>query len=83
MDMFNWQGSASAEASTGAVVSPYLWIYWAVTVPLTIIVAFSWRMWWTWEKGNFDRDVRIEIENIEASSTWDLRKGGGQRATQR
>ena len=43
-------------------------------MPLTLIVAFSWRLWWNWEKHNFDRDVRIEIENIEEPGSWDPSK---------
>ncbi|KAF2189855.1 hypothetical protein K469DRAFT_762544 [Zopfia rhizophila CBS 207.26] len=64
MNMFNWEASAS-DKSSSRVVSSYFWIYWVITVPLTVIVATSWRLWWNWEKRNFDRDVRIEIENIE------------------
>jgi len=68
--MFNWEASAS-DKSSSHVVSSYFWVYWAVTVPLTLIVAFSWRLWWNWEKHNFDRDVRIEIENIEEPAPLD------------
>ncbi|OCK99289.1 uncharacterized protein K441DRAFT_602405 [Cenococcum geophilum 1.58] len=70
MSMFNWGASAS-DKSSSRVVSSYFWVYWAVTVPLTLIVAFSWRLWWNWEKHNFDRDVRIEIENIEEPAPLD------------
>jgi hypothetical protein len=65
MNMFNWQLSISG-ASGGRVVSSSFWIYWAVTVPLTIVVAISWRLWWGWEKRHYDKDVLLEIENIEA-----------------
>lgn len=65
MSLFNWQLSNSG-ASGGPVVSSYFWIYWAVTVPLTIVVAISWRLWWGWEKRHYDRDVHLEIESIEA-----------------
>ena len=73
MSMFNWEASAS-DKSSSRVVSSYFWVYWAVTVPLTLIVAFSWRLWWNWEKHNFDRDVRIEIENIEEPASWNPSK---------
>jgi hypothetical protein len=67
MNMFDWQASTPDSAQT---VSSMFWIYWVITVPLTLIVAFSWRLWWKWEKKNFDRDVRIEIENIEETNSW-------------
>jgi hypothetical protein len=78
--MFNWQPSSSS-SSTPRVVSSYFWIYWAFTIPLTVIVAFSWRLWWAWEKLHLDQDVLLEIENIEESASLSLRteKGGNGR----
>jgi hypothetical protein len=61
--LFNWQ--AQAQTSSPRLLSPYFWIYWAFTIPLTLLVAFSWRMWWAWEKRHLDHDVLLEIENIE------------------
>jgi hypothetical protein len=70
MSMFDWQASYSSPQT----ISSSFWIYWAVTIPLTLIVAISWRLWWKWEKRNFDRDVRIEIEDIEEPKPWDSSK---------
>jgi hypothetical protein len=77
MSMFDWQTSATSSSQT---VSSMFWIYWVITVPLTLVVAYSWRLWWKWEKRSFDRDVRIEIENIEETKWGEtsnnlLRKG--------
>lgn len=69
MDMFNWQGSASARSSD-RIVSPHFWVYWVVMIPLTVLVALLWRVWWSWEKQNFDEDVRMEIRNIEEPTPW-------------
>jgi hypothetical protein len=71
--MFNWQSTPSDP--NPHVVSSYFWVYWAFTVPLTIMVAFSWRFWWAWEKRRLDRDVLLEIENIEDSASMDARQG--------
>lgn len=86
MSMFNWQPSASNSDSTSSsdksstrIVSSYFWVYWAITVPLTFLVAVSWRVWWNWEKKNFDQDVRTEIENIEEPGSW----GGGRETDMR
>ena len=38
--MFNWQASGE-----GTVVSGRIWIYWAFTIPLTIIVIIVWFLW--------------------------------------
>jgi len=39
MSMFNW------EATDGPVLSHYFWVYWAVTVPVTILVLSIWALW--------------------------------------
>lgn len=59
--MFDW---LSPERPSSRIISSYFWVYWIITIPLTIIVATSWRLWWHWEKRNFDRDVLMEIDNI-------------------
>ena len=76
--MFNWQ--SSVPSSSSRIVSSYFWIYWAFTIPLTIIVAFSWRLWWAWEKRCLDQDVLLEIEKIEESTSLNSRvKEDGER----
>ena len=40
MSMFNWQASAGTN-----VLSSRFWVYWAVTVPLTLIVLAVWYFW--------------------------------------
>jgi hypothetical protein len=37
-------------SSTGGnnAVSPQFWIYWVVSIPLTIIVILSWTIWYRW-----------------------------------
>ncbi len=41
MTFFNWQSSNP----NGLYVSPLFWIYWAVTIPLTIAVVGSYVLW--------------------------------------
>jgi hypothetical protein len=69
--MFNWQSSISGESST-RVVSSYFWIYWAFAIPLTIMVAFSWRLLLAWEKRHLDQDILLEIEHIEDSASLNV-----------
>lgn len=40
MSMFNWQASG-----TEPVLSSRFWIYWAVTLPLTLLVLLVWLSW--------------------------------------
>ncbi|KAI9712334.1 MAG: hypothetical protein M1820_001547 [Bogoriella megaspora] len=44
MSMFAWQ--AIANDSGQRVVSTNFWIYWVITVPLTIAVMIGWRLWY-------------------------------------
>ncbi|KAK1961815.1 hypothetical protein LY78DRAFT_661793 [Colletotrichum sublineola] len=56
MSMFDWQGfsSAAAAGDTGRTVVPEFWIYWAVSVPLTLAIVVGWRVWWHSQKGYYE-----------------------------
>lgn len=50
--MFNWNvpgngsGGSSTTADSPAVsVSPYIWVYWAISIPLTSVVMLLWLFW--------------------------------------
>ncbi len=43
--MFNWQTSASSSGSDGHL-SSYFWVYWAVTLPLTLVTLGGWYVWY-------------------------------------
>ncbi|KAH7093196.1 hypothetical protein FB567DRAFT_587640 [Paraphoma chrysanthemicola] len=58
--MFDWQREPDKR-----VVSDLFWVYWVFTVPLTIIVALGWRVWWNWEKKKFDEDVNAELRAVD------------------
>ena len=40
MPLFNWEAS-----NTGSVMSSRIWIYWAVTIPATILVWYLFQEW--------------------------------------
>ncbi|KAJ3570173.1 hypothetical protein NPX13_g5815 [Xylaria arbuscula] len=62
-DFFDWQGG-----NGGKVVSELFWVFWAFAVPLTIVVAVGWRLWWSFEKKRFDEDIKAEIKAINGSN---------------
>ena len=43
MTMFNWQAAASGSEND---LSNYFWVYWAVTIPLTLITLGGWFVWY-------------------------------------
>jgi hypothetical protein len=40
MNMFNFEVPEDHR-----VVSPLFWLYWAITLPLTIVVLMTWKYW--------------------------------------
>ncbi|KAF2967136.1 hypothetical protein GQX73_g6436 [Xylaria multiplex] len=68
VSMFNWQkgtagdpaaGKDAADGLPSPTIMPSFWIYWAFTVPLTLIILSVWRGWWV----NQDRYFRRHLSN--------------------
>jgi Mg2+ and Co2+ transporter CorA len=73
MSVFDWQ------ASTGDFVSDRIWIYFAITIPLTALVFAIWRFWHTLKKrtvtgakGDEEKGINTtdEEDGLEMSSRW-------------
>jgi hypothetical protein len=45
MPFFNWDGRSGSRV----VMSGDVWIFWAVSLPLTIMVLAFWTVWWKLE----------------------------------
>jgi hypothetical protein len=65
MPFFDWDG----ESSSRLVMSTDLWIFWAVSMPLTAIVLLSWRVWWIVED-------RKNTKNLEQARKDKVRQFG-------
>ena len=59
MTFFNWQPGAGE-----SIISDQLWIYFAFTVPMTMVVVGG---WWLWERKREAR-YRAEDEDVERGS---------------
>ncbi|KAF2728631.1 hypothetical protein EJ04DRAFT_556623 [Polyplosphaeria fusca] len=59
MSMFNWQASKAEP-----VVSSRFWIYWAVTLPLTIAVFLGWYIWLRTHRTNdrYNENLRTRMQ---------------------
>ncbi|KAH6662103.1 hypothetical protein B0J14DRAFT_310194 [Halenospora varia] len=61
MSMFSWSSSNNnaddTTKSNPSTVSPNFWIYWAVTIPLTLITVAVWRVWWLWQERKYQEQV--------------------------
>ena len=59
MSIFDWQGDDG-----DAVVSYRFWIYWCITIPLTILILVLWRAWWVGQDRYFrehlSKDLSVE-----------------------
>jgi nitrogen fixation-related uncharacterized protein len=86
MGMFDWQYEDPTSSSTSGndVVSSRFWIYWAVTVPLTLFTLSGWAFWWNFEKNRYDIDIAETLksaESIEEPLWW--RRLSGKKETAR
>lgn len=72
VSMFNWEtGTAgdpaiSEDAPEGwphPVIMPSFWIYWAFTIPLTLIIVTAWRAWWVNQDRYFRRHLSTDLSD--------------------
>ncbi|KAK0713442.1 hypothetical protein B0T26DRAFT_753549 [Lasiosphaeria miniovina] len=83
MSMFDWQaGSTSPSSPDGGGLDGYVvrafWVYWAVSVPLTILVLVGWRVWWHHQRSQYARQYQHRTQTKEGSkiaSEAKLKKG--------
>ncbi|KAI1818450.1 hypothetical protein GGS20DRAFT_581558 [Poronia punctata] len=55
MSMFDWQATTNSDSdsdsdSKSVVLVRQFWIYWVVSVPLTLAIFAGWRIWWRYQK---------------------------------
>jgi hypothetical protein len=73
MTFFNFQNGGG----DGPIVAPTLWIYFAITIPLTLVIVL---VWWVWEKNREkvyakdDDDLEKGIDRMEAQIMSNMRK---------
>ncbi|KAK8087681.1 hypothetical protein PG997_002642 [Apiospora hydei] len=63
MPLFDWNADTGGTPSS----SPFQWIYWATTMPLTIAFMVGWWVWWKLEDRKWDEELeRAKEENQRA-----------------
>lgn len=72
--MFDWKAQPGA-----SVVSHRFWIYWAFTVPITLLVFAGCMIWLREEKNRDQRHIRAKYQ-IVRRGTGDLQHGQPERA---
>ncbi|ETS76471.1 hypothetical protein PFICI_11858 [Pestalotiopsis fici W106-1] len=60
MPLFEWNADTGAYPSS----TPFQWVYWAITLPLTILLMAGWRAWWAIE----EKSWRLELKQAEAQN---------------
>jgi len=77
MSMFSWSSSDSSSSnSTDPMVSTKFWIYWAVTIPLTLFVMFLWRIWWLWQERIYLRELKEASGKVRENEENEMRMDG-------
>ncbi|KAL2810541.1 hypothetical protein BJX63DRAFT_423005 [Aspergillus granulosus] len=75
MPFFNWETD-----KPGNVTGPHFWVFWAVTVPLTVVIMIGVVMWAMWhqrhikatemkERQNFSQVVADEADRLKRAAT--------------
>ena len=57
MGMFDFQ-----ESDGSVVVSRYFWVYWTISIPLTLFVMVTWLIWFRWQ----ERREKKRVDDEEA-----------------
>jgi hypothetical protein len=69
--------SSASSSSNPPAVSNQFWIYWVVTVPLTIVIVLTWYIWERRrEKRYAEEDTALEkgVESMEIQIQSEMRK---------
>lgn len=62
MGIFNWQGDGdSSSGGDDAVVGYDFWVYWAITIPVTILILVLWRAWWVGQDRYFRKHLSKDL----------------------
>jgi hypothetical protein len=79
----NGSDSSSSSSSSGggsgdwSPVSPLLWIYFVITIPLTLLIVVCWRWWDRRREARYaqeDADIEVGIEKMEEQIMATMRK---------
>lgn len=65
MSMFDWQADSSS-----AVLSPKFWIFWVVSVPLTIAVLTAWWCFWDFSRTKYAERFKDAYTDKELETLW-------------
>jgi hypothetical protein len=84
MTFFDFNVNGGSGDSGGPQVSQYLWIYFVVTIPLTLIIVVSW--WWLEKRrekryAREDADIEKGIDKMETEIMAIMRKKTLNKAT--
>lgn len=65
MGIFDWQSGDESgggdDSDKDPVVGYDFWVYWAITIPLTILILVLWRAWWVGQDRYFRKHLSKEL----------------------
>lgn len=71
-NMFTWP-----QGQDDAIASPYLWVFFATTIPLTALVYLCWIMWFKHSQKKFKKDHEVAVRNFEQELKMRVRSATG------
>ncbi|KAI1122366.1 hypothetical protein F5Y10DRAFT_254195 [Nemania abortiva] len=77
MSFFDFQ--ASTESSESVVLVPDFWIFWVVSVPLTLVILAGWRFWLHFEKNTLQSEYNVQQEDRDFGVDKRARRAKGAK----
>lgn len=68
--LFNWIPTTDDDGNRVNVVNDKFWIYWAISVPLTIITLIGWGLWWRVEMKRYPKDESEKEDEPKTPPGW-------------
>lgn len=72
MNMFNWEPGPGQ-----SVASPYLWVYFVTTVPLTLMVYAAWFGWFRYSQKKYAKEHDDGLQEVEKELRMRVRTATG------
>ena len=70
--MFNWDPKPGQE-----IASPYLYIYWVITVPVTALVYVAWFWWFKYSQKHYAKRHEQSLAEVEKQLKLAVRSATG------
>ena len=72
MNMFDWSPGPDQ-----SIASPYLYVYFAVTIPVTLLVYAAWFSWFRFNQKRYQKRHDEDLQDVEKKLRLQVRSATG------